>query len=415
MAVISTKMFALCIGLCLCIGGAVVDATSGEAVASSGFSPVVIVPGTAGSQLDAKLDKPSVKHFYCEKKSDWFTLWLSVTNLIPPAINCWVDNILLLWDPSTKLYSNNVGVTTRTPGWGTTEAMEYLDPKLKVGQSDYFYDLVQAMVGAGGVRNVSIRGSPYDFRRAPSSAYDGQWQSMMVALVEETYSLNNDTKVTLLSHSMGCLYSLWFLNQQPVAWKDKYIKQWIPTSGVFGGAGSGIKQLVSGDAEMVPGVSSLTVRGEQRSYESSMILAPTPQVWDDFPLVRTPTKNYTASDYEALFAGAKFEHGFERWTLLANLTSNLDHPEVNVVHMYGTGVDTPTAFSYKVDGQFDDSPTVINGDGDGTVPLASLESVSKWSSNAKYTFKSVTYTGQNHAGVVKFKDYISHVLKLLAN
>ena len=43
------------------------------------FKPVIIIPGTGGSQIEAKLDKPSVNHFYCSRTSDWYTLWLSVT------------------------------------------------------------------------------------------------------------------------------------------------------------------------------------------------------------------------------------------------------------------------------------------------------------------------------------------------
>ena len=74
-----------------------------------GFKPVIIVPGTGGSRLEAKLNKPSVNHWYCSATSDWYTLWLSVASLLPPAINCWVDNIMLLWDPNTKQYSNNLG------------------------------------------------------------------------------------------------------------------------------------------------------------------------------------------------------------------------------------------------------------------------------------------------------------------
>ena len=73
------------------------------------FKPIIIIPGTGGSRLEAKLNKPAVNHWYCSKTSDWYTLWLSVASLLPPAINCWVDNIMLLWDPNTKLYSNNLG------------------------------------------------------------------------------------------------------------------------------------------------------------------------------------------------------------------------------------------------------------------------------------------------------------------
>ena len=237
---------------------------------------------------------------------DWYTLWLSVPSLLPPAIHCWVDNIKLLFDDTTSTYTNNVGVTTRTPDWGSTDAIEYLDPSLKLGDSDYFHDVVEALVKAGGVRNVTVRASPYDFRRAPTSAYDGKWLDKMTKLVESTVnatarsnnnSNNNSNKAVLLSHSMGCLYTLWFLNQKTSAWKDQYIKHWIATSGVFAGAGSGVVQLVSGDAAWIPGVTGMTVRDEQRSYESSMILLPTPQVWQNYPLVQTSIKNFSAHEY----------------------------------------------------------------------------------------------------------------------
>lgn len=377
--------------------------------------PVVIVPGTGGSQLQAKLNKPSVKHFYCSKTSDWYTLWLSVTQLLPPAINCWVDNIQLLFNNTTKTYTNNVGVETRVPGWGTTEAIEYLDPSIKVGQSAYFYPLVDALVKAGGTRNHSIRGAPYDFRRTPDSAYNGQYVTMLQALIEETYAINDNTAVTLLSHSMGCLYSLYFLNQMTQAWKDKYIHQWLPTSGVFAGAGEGVLQLISGSNEGIPGVSGLTVRGEQRSYQSSLWLLPTPSTFDTLSLVITPSRNYTAHDYTDLFARAKFPMGTERLALVANLTSELSPPNVLTTHLYGLGVETKTSFRWNTDSDFPDKqPDAINGDGDGTVPSLSLKSVERWELRMPGKFSSKVFNGQCHACILKDQDYINEVLALLS-
>ena len=136
---------------------------------------------------------------------------------------------------------------TRVPyADGSTDNFEYLDPSLPYGHSDYFHTLVEAMVQAGGIRNVSIRGLPYDFRYAPTSTYSGTstWLDKMTNLVEETYECNDYSRVTLLSHSLGCLYTLWFLNQKSQEWKDKFILNWIPIAGVFGGAGTGIKQVV---------------------------------------------------------------------------------------------------------------------------------------------------------------------------
>ena len=205
--------------------------------------------------------------------------------------------------------------------------------------------------------------------------------------------------------------------QQSAEWKAKYVRLWVPTSGVWGGAGSGIKQLISGDSESIPGVTGSTVKEEQRSYESSMLLAPTPQVWADFPLVRTPGRNFTASDYSDLFPLANFSDGFARWSLLSNLTSNLVAPGVNTTHLFGRNVATPTAFSY--DGvtatDFSKEPKTLTGDGDGTVPLLSLSASDSWgNSGSGWSYSSQAFDGLNHEGILRDAGYIKRVLAIVS-
>lgn len=60
---------------------------------NSSLMLLIAVPGDLGNQLEAKLDKPSVVHYICYKKTDFFTLWLNLELLIPVAIDCWIDNI----------------------------------------------------------------------------------------------------------------------------------------------------------------------------------------------------------------------------------------------------------------------------------------------------------------------------------
>ena len=55
---------------------------------------MIAVPGDGGSQLEAKLNKPSKVAWYCKKKTDyWFDLWLNIESLLPKAIDCLVDNM----------------------------------------------------------------------------------------------------------------------------------------------------------------------------------------------------------------------------------------------------------------------------------------------------------------------------------
>lgn len=90
------------------------------------------------------------------------------------------------YDNVTRTTNNSPGVETRIPGFGTIEVLEYLDPDYV---KDYFYffehifknfpffsqstgeyalPITDALVENGYVRDVSLRGAPYDFRKAPS-------------------------------------------------------------------------------------------------------------------------------------------------------------------------------------------------------------------------------------------------------
>jgi len=53
----------------------------------------------------------------------------------------------------------------------------------------------------------------------------------MKTLIEETYTMNGDTPVTMISHSYGSAITLYFLSLQKQEWKSKYLKQWITLSG----------------------------------------------------------------------------------------------------------------------------------------------------------------------------------------
>ena len=118
--------------------------------------------------MDAKIDKPEVVHYLCSKKSDdFFNIWLNLELLIPVIIDCWIDNVKLTYDNVTRKTYNSPGVETRIPGWGNPEVVEWLDPS-HAKQGAYFKDVGNALVANGWQRNVSIRGAPYDFRKAPS-------------------------------------------------------------------------------------------------------------------------------------------------------------------------------------------------------------------------------------------------------
>ncbi|XP_064129939.1 phospholipase A2 group XV isoform X6 [Loxodonta africana] len=132
--------------------------------------PVVLVPGDLGNQLEAKLDKPTVVHYLCSKKTDsYFTLWLNLEMLLPVIIDCWIDNIRLIYNGTSRATQFPDGVDVRVPGFGQTFSLEFLDPS-RSSVGSYFHTMVESLVGWGYTRGEDVRGAPYDWRRAPTAA-----------------------------------------------------------------------------------------------------------------------------------------------------------------------------------------------------------------------------------------------------
>jgi lysophospholipase-3 len=323
-------------------------------------------------------------------------LWLDTSSLLVNTA-CWSDNIKLLYDEERDILTNNRGVETRVPDFGGTSSFEELDPAVPFHATAAFRTMVNGLTAVGHVKNVTLRGAPYDFRYAPSSSVGARYIQDLAELIEQTVNTTG-LRITMISHSMGCLQSLYLLNQMSQAWKDKYIEKWIPMSGPYGGSAKEMRLHASGDNQGLP-VSSLTIREEQRSYETNFWLAPVPQWFGDQVLVSTPIRNYTAQDYDAFFGDIGFTAGRKLLKRVLPLTSQVQAPGVDVVCMYSLGVETPKRFQYS-GSSFDETPKAINGDGDGTVNDISLRLCDRWTEAGAQTrsakvmrFSNVTHSG----------------------
>lgn len=75
-----------------------------------------------------------------------------------------------MYNATTRRTETPAGVTTRVPGFGDPARVEWLDPS-QASPGAYFKDIGNMLVELGFSRNGSLRGAPYDFRRAPSEYF----------------------------------------------------------------------------------------------------------------------------------------------------------------------------------------------------------------------------------------------------
>ncbi|XP_033341246.1 lysosomal phospholipase A and acyltransferase [Megalopta genalis] len=379
------------------------------------ISPIIFVPGDGGSQIEAKLNKTSVVHYFCGKtSSDYFNIWLNLELLVPVIIDCWIDNMKLIYDNVTRTTKNSDGVDIRVPGWGDPFAVEYLDPT-KASPGAYFKDIGNLLVSElGYVRNQSIRGAPYDFRKGPNE--NAEFFTKLKDLIEQTYKANQQTPVTLLAHSMGGPMTLIFLQRQSQAWKDKYISSLITLSAAWGGSVKALKVFAVGDDLGAYLLRQSILKDQQITSPSLGWLLPSKLFWKETEvLVESSEKNYTLSTLKDYLIDINVPNGWEFRQDNEKYQLNFAPPGVELYCLYGTGIDTVQKLYYKPGTSIQGVPQLLPGDGDGTVNLRSLEACKYWQDKQKQKIYTQGFPGVDHSGILKnvnVLNYIKTVLKV---
>lgn len=128
-------------------------------------------------------------------------------------------------------------------------------------------------------------------------------------------------------------------------------------------------------------------------------------------LVSTPNASYTVQDYQRFFKDIDYEDGWAMREDTEPLVSALQPPGVPVHCVYGSGIPTPQGYNYT---NFPDvDPTVINGDGDGTVNLLSAIQCKRWKSQQTKPVHMFELPGNEHVAMllnITTVNYIHDVL-----
>lgn len=410
--------------------------------------------GDGGNQLEARLDKEGVAqdplintpplvtslvfasnvmqtYDDCPLRRDWYRLWLDVWELAR-SLKCWAENIQLHYDLESGQNRNSPGVETRVLGWGETSTVEYLDPSWTAWAlkdvGNYFGVMISKMVDSWGFeRGKTVRAAPYDFRFAPPSQIS--YFTRLKSLIEETREANSNTPVTLISHSLGGLFALYFLNSMTDEWKRENIKLFVPIGTPWAGTTIAFNIFAAGYDLGISAIDAKVIRAEQRSYETGAELLPQPTLWqpNDTIFLSTPKRNFTVRNYDEFFDALKFPVGKINHDSVVHLTDELTFPGVDVVCVYSRGVETMAELIYDDDDDFlnGEQPDRRRlGDGDGSVNLESLKLCETWKANESVKtdpanrnqrFKVTTkvFDGINHADTIKSERVLGYLKRHL--
>nr|XP_053644998.1 phospholipase A2 group XV-like isoform X2 [Cherax quadricarinatus] len=338
-------------------------------------------------------------------------MWLNIDLIIPSYIDCFVAHMKLEYDNVTRTTRNAAGVETRIPGFGNSSTVEWLNPG-DVYLLGYFNNLVSGILPLGYERGVTLRGAPYDFRKAPNEL--GEYFLNLRDLIEST-RVETGHKVVLVAHSMGAPLVHYFLNYQPQSWKDQYIETLVTLSGAWAGSVKAVHIYATGDNLGIYVINAMKVRTEQRSAPSLAFLLPSDEIWgENETLVQTPAKNYSTWNFKDLFEDLNLPDALNMYLDTKDLLRNAPAPGVEIHCLHGEEVKTVEKLIYA-EGQFPDNPVIVYGGGDGTVNTLSAQRCLNWSDKQKNKIYYKTFSGVDHMQILRDKGSIGYIVELLSN
>lgn len=389
-----------------------IDATS--------LNPVVLLPGLGGSSLEAEIHKQDAPSWYCFKNHDWFRIWFAVEELLVQP--CWMDNLQVSFDPATGNYSNRDGVKLRPTDFGGVKGVAYLDYKfgIPVSLTSVYSSIIKSLEAIGYVAGQNLHGAPYDWRLPATFLEKNGWYADLQNLIETTYTNNGNLPVHVVTHSMGGPTGLYFLNSMSQSWLDTYIASFTPIAGPWTGAPNALRAILSGDNFGIAfmGIDILSkkrLRDVARGAGGVMELVPNTDLnTGSLAFVSNGQRNYSISDFPQLFADMGLNATAEVYADVKNVVENLHAPGVPVHCAYGYGV--PTEYFYSYEKGWDEDPVIFDDqDGDGTVPLYSLQECQRWATQQTQPVDNKEFNLIGHSDILHDDEFLQYLLGIVTN
>jgi len=386
------------------------------------LSPVIILPGLGGSAMQAKLDKAKVPHWWCWSNWDsWFRLWLPIEEIL--AQDCWFDNLQLLYNPVTNEYSSPPGVTTDVINFGGLSGISYMDYwfGFPIPFTTYYAALISSLEALGYQEGVTLFGAPFDWRLpADKHKLDEAFFDRLHDLILKAYSNNGNTKVNVITHSLGGPTFLAFLNTKSELWINTYIEKFLPIAAPWSGSPKALRTVVSGDdfgveilGEPLLNIKKVAQLAAQSGGIVQLIPYASYYAKNQNFLLHNGT-NYTAADFSQLFIDADKPLTATIHQTVTKSLSQLGPPQVPTYCIYGNGIQTEQFYNYT--GSFTDDPLITYSlNGDGTVPEESLRGCLLWENRQKQPIYTQQFNLVGHSDILEDPKVFEYIIQVLIN
>eukprot|EP00761_Pharyngomonas_kirbyi_P006282 gb/GECH01006288.1/.p1 GENE.gb/GECH01006288.1/~~gb/GECH01006288.1/.p1 ORF type:complete len:543 (+),score=122.25 gb/GECH01006288.1/:1-1629(+) len=421
---------------------------------SDSLSPILLVPGYSGSFLDSQSFSISSQNLFQEKypskclkyfgsrnhdkrsqTKNRHRVWIDLEMLLPlrsqKLIDCFYETLRIDYNSTTGeyIFPKEISVFPveeyGTGKGGGTNGVDYFFKNSFFGAEflSYYGKLIEHLEDHGYKRKKNLFALPYDWRVTPDYLEQfTNYESQTIQLIENMRQSNNDRPVILVSHSMGNLLTLRFLNRRSGAWLKKNVAGMMSVAGPWGGVNKSIRDILSGDDIIGNNwyettfdiFDRLRVRDLAQSYGALQWMMPSLTLWKDFPLVKFLEQNetFTGNDISEIMAQTGGGHDIAR-SIYSRVKSFLPSlkPNIPMYCFNGHGIPTERHYQYQSKDNVDFWPKVYCGDGDGTVPWESSSGICRWwQKNTNWIFDIKEYKN-DHLGLLQDDQVIGDIFK----
>jgi len=374
-------------------------------------------PGIIGTILNGKANNiPSGRiPSSCARSFDEMRVWINIGKIVD--YSCFKSYFSQDFDPKTCTWSDLPGMTYNVPQWGSTYSVDTLDPAAPASLvTTCFHNVINGLKKVGYVDGQDMTGCGYDWRQGPSR----EWAEKCRVLIESMVNRQNGKKAIIVGHSMGAPFSYFFLRTMGSDWVSKYIHKYIVVSPAWAGATKALDFMIDGLDSSIP-IGGKFFAPMCRHLPSVWFLLPWEDAFQNMVLATTPSRNYTFSQVNKLLEDLGAEYVSQKRQSVFNGFDYKKYsvfPGVPVISVIGKGVKTTQSLMYTKDIVKGDpegdwtSEKIVTGDGDGTVPIKSLEyATNKWSESGHSGSIKVKYmSGAGHVEALRSSEFVQLVV-----